>query len=296
MAKIAGNAALGNIPNMSSNSAPNVSSGIDVKKPNQSVGGGFKSTSSSNSTPSGNDTNGYVDHNGILVPSSVGNSGNSNVPNESNYDTDNKESMNETKDGFMKSLKGEGNEQNLYNSLLADNINKGKLQSSGLGGKVGNALKAMTMNDPAMAGFAQGIGNAVSGFESKHATTKAINKTVGQMIDLNKEKGISMTKQQALTKLFGDKNAQKYVQSDFKGFKILNDSVNDKLVNAVNSGVNRFREVGSNKRKFTSEISKGKYDKAAETLSQAHPYNKLNDDDKLHIFSSIKFVYIYGWI
>lgn len=187
-------------------------------------------------------------------------------------------------------FKKKSNEQALYNSMLADNLNREMAKSSrrSASGIVTGAMQAATMNDPTMKGFVQGAGNIAAGIQKRRAVARAINKTADQMQQLS---GGKMTKQEALTTLFGDSKVN-YLQSNFKGFKVLSNSnnkaanwANNKIAGGVNGAVNRVREVGSNKQKFAGDIAKGNNDGAAMDLAAAHPFNKLNDEDKTQIIA-----------
>lgn len=187
-------------------------------------------------------------------------------------------------------FKKRSNEQALYNSMLADNLNREMAKSSrrSASGIVTGAMQAMTMNDPTMKGFVQGAGNIAAGIQKRRAVARAINKTADQMQQLS---GGKMTKQEALTTLFGDSKVN-YLQSNFKGFKVLSNSnnkaanwANNKIAGGVNGTVNRIREIGSNKQRFTGDIAKGNNNGAAMDLAAAHPFNKLNDNDKTKIIA-----------
>lgn len=187
-------------------------------------------------------------------------------------------------------FKKKSNEQALYNSMLSDNINREMAKSSrrNASGITSGAMQAMTMNDPTMKGFVQGAGNIAAGIQKRRAVARAINKTADQMQQLSRGK---MSKQQALTTLFGDSKVN-YLQSNFKGFKVISNSnnkaanwANNKIADGVNGTVNRIREIGSNKQKFTGDIVKGNNEGAAMDLAAAHPFNKLSDDDKTTIIA-----------
>lgn len=189
-----------------------------------------------------------------------------------------------------KAFKKKSNEQSLYNSMLADNINREMAKSSrrSASGIVTGAMQAMTMNDPTMKGFVQGAGNIAAGIQKKRAVARAINKTADQMQQLS---GGKVSKQQALTTLFGDSKVN-YLQSNFKGFKVLSDSnnkaanwVNSTITGGVNGAVNRVREIGSNKQKFAGDIAKGNNEGTVMDLAAAHPFNKLSDNDKTKIIA-----------
>lgn len=189
-----------------------------------------------------------------------------------------------------KDFNKKSNKQALYNSMLADNINREMAKSSrrSASGIVTGAMQAMTMNDPNMKGFAQGAGNIAAGIQKRRAVAKAINKTADQMQQLS---GEEMSKQQALTTLFGDSRVN-YLQSNFKGFKVLSNSnnkaanwTNNKIAGGINGAVNRVREIGSNKQKFACDIAKGNNEGAAMDLAAAHPFNKLSDNDKTKIIA-----------
>lgn len=187
-------------------------------------------------------------------------------------------------------FKKKSNEQALYNSMLADNLNREMAKSSrrSASGIASGAMQAMTMNDPTMKGFVQGAGNIAAGIQKRRAVARAINKTADQMQQLS---GGKMSKQEALTTLFGDSKVN-YLQSNFKGFKVLSNSnnkaanwVNNKVSGGVNGAVNRIREIGSNKQKFAGDIAKGNNEGAAMDLAAAHPFNKLNDSEKTKIIA-----------
>lgn len=193
-------------------------------------------------------------------------------------------------DPIITNFRKRSNEQGLYNSLLADNLNREMAKSSRrkASGIVTGAMRAMTMNDPMMKGFIEGAGNIAGGIQKRRAVARAINKTAEEMQRLS---GGKMTKQQALTTLFGDSKVN-YLQSNFKGFKVLSNSnnkaanwVNNKVADGFNGGINRLREIGSNKQKFTSDIVKGNNEAAAMDLAAAQPFNKLSDENKTKIIA-----------
>lgn len=242
----------------------------DVQSPNSNSSPTMSPDFTGNSEGGGNATEG--------LPPETPTEGSSNTNTEV---TDDRASGN----AKAKDFKKKSNKQALYNSMLADNINREMAKSSrkSASGIVTGAMQAMTMNDPNMKGFVQGAGNIAAGIQKRRAVAKAINKTADQMQQLS---GGKMSKQQALTTLFGDSRVN-YLQSNFKGFKVLSNSnnkavnwTNNKIAGGVNGAVNRVREIGSNKQKFAGDIAKGNNEGAAMDLAVAHPFNKLNDEDK----------------
>lgn len=207
-------------------------------------------------------------------------------PTEGNTNTNtvsDKKKQGSLADGFKK----KSNEQNLYNAMLADNLNREMAKSSrrSASGIVTGAMQAMTMNDPTMKGFAQGVGNITAGIQKRKAVARAINKTADQMQQLsgtNKDGKYNMSKKEAMNTLFAGNNDAK---ANFKNLKVLNNPINKVLNATANTEKGKSFRNFVNKESFTSHIVKGNNEGAAMDLAAAHPFNKLSDNDKTKIIA-----------
>jgi|GEM_PF-2996720 len=184
-------------------------------------------------------------------------------------------------------FKKKSNEQALYNSMLADNLNREMAKSSrrSASGIVTGAMQAMTMNDPTMKGFVQGAGNIAAGIQKRRAVARAINKTADQMQQLsgtNKDGKYNMSKKEAMNTLFAGNND---VKANFKNLKVLNNPMNKVLNATANTEKGKSFRNFANKESFASHIVKGNNEGAAMDLAAAHPFSKLSDNDKTTIIA-----------
>lgn len=147
----------------------------------------------------------------------------------------------------MGKLRADSAKQALYDNLLADNINRnGASAGTSIPSHVMNLAerlgKAQMMGDPAFTGIVNSA-HAVRGkIQNRLAVGRGINQTLDQMQRMS-----GMSKQEAVQTLFGG------------------------------NGKSRFN---GNKFKFVHSITKGDTAEAESILAQAHPFNKLNQEQK----------------
>ncbi|WP_234121522.1 G protein-coupled receptor family protein [Clostridium hydrogenum] len=245
------------------------------------------------SSPIGGAASGGLNPNGTssAAPDFTGNSGSGSstggntsedLPPIAPASDDNKNNVSKDKskeDPMVRNFRKRSNEQGLYNSMLADNLNREMAKSSRkkASGIVTGAMRAMTMNDPMMKGFIEGAGNIAGGIQKRRATTKAINKTAEQMQQLT-----GMSKKDAINTLFAGDNDLK---ANFKNIKVLNDPVNKVLDKTVNTKQGKAIRNFMNKQKFAGDIARGNNEAAAMDLAAAQPFNKLSDENKTKIIA-----------
>lgn len=187
-------------------------------------------------------------------------------------------------DPAVTKFKQDSSKQALYNSMLADNLNR-EMSNPNRRNASGALMGAMTMNDPMMKGLIKGVGDVTGGLQNRRATARAVNKTVEQMQRLsgtNKDGEYNISKKEALNTLFGGNSN---LQANFKHLKFLNSPANKILNATANTDKGKNLRNYMNRKTFASNIAKGDNDSAAMNLAQAHPFNKLDSEEKTKIIA-----------